>query len=130
MTSQPQVLVVDDDGDVRRMMLQVLSMEGVSALGAANGAEALALLRAGVRPSIVFLDLMMPVMNGWEFVTAQRADPALREIPVVVLSADSNTTAKAAELGVHGSLRKPVDLDELLAMVPGGPLASPAGAHP
>jgi CheY-like chemotaxis protein len=125
MSAGPPVLVVDDDADIRQMMREVLDLEGVPTVGAANGKEALRLLQAGLRPRVILLDLMMPVMNGWEFVAAQRADPALRELPVVILSADSTTEAKARQLGVTISLRKPIDLDALFGVVPPAAEAGP-----
>jgi CheY-like chemotaxis protein len=112
------VLVVDDEPDVRAMFIEVLEDEGYRVLGAANGREALAQLRAAdPRPQLILLDLMMPVMNGWEFRTEQLADPQLAEIPVVVISADGSTRQKAEGIGAHGYIRKPIQLDVLFALV-------------
>jgi CheY-like chemotaxis protein len=80
---------------------------------ARNGEEALAVITGGRRPALVLLDLMMPVMNGWEFLAAVAGDPSLRPIPVVVL-----TAAERAEVpGALEVLSKPMDLKELLRVV-------------
>jgi two-component system chemotaxis response regulator CheY len=112
------ILVVDDDVAIREALEAVLEDEGYVVQSAANGREALALLRAGEGPpAVILLDLMMPVMNGWEFRAAQQDDPILAQIPVVVISADRDVAAKAAALQVPRYLAKPVNLDVLLDMV-------------
>lgn len=122
--ASPSVLVVDDDRDICEVVQTVLELEGYAVVTAGDGAEALACLRAGVRPCLIILDLMMPNMNGMQFREQQQQDPELRAIPVVVLSGDGRAGMKAATLGVEG-LRKPVELDVLLeavrrSCVPGG----------
>jgi len=113
-----RVLVVEDDQDVRDTILDLLEDEGVAAAGAADGGEALQLLRASeVKPSVILLDLMMPTVNGAEFRQQQLEDPALASIPVVLLSADVTTEAACAELRAAGFLRKPVKLSTLLEQV-------------
>ena len=86
------MLVVEDDGDAREALKELLEHAGYGVLGAPNGAVALSLLRAaseGETPAcdIVVLDLMMPIMNGWDFRSKQRADPGLAQIPVLLMSA-------------------------------------------
>jgi CheY-like chemotaxis protein len=111
------VLVVDDDVDIRDMITQALELEGWRVVGAANGAEALRAVRRGPRPDVILLDLMMPVMNGWEFMEAQRQDAALAAIPVVLISGDERLREKAAAAHVAGFLKKPMDLVALLDTV-------------
>lgn len=113
---QPTVLVVDDDHGIRTALAMVLEDEGLRCTTAANGAEALELLRSGVRPDLIILDLMMPVMSGFEFRAAQRADPALAAIPTVVLSAAGEPSSRLRELGVE-VFRKPPDLTQLLEII-------------
>ena len=84
---------------------------------AENGRIALDYLKAHSAPSVVLLDLMMPVMNGWEFRDAQLRDPELSRIPVIVLSADARTSVKARSLGVEQYLRKPIQLEQLVGVV-------------
>src|SRR5215510_5543427 len=81
------VLIVEDDADLREMMAQLLSLEGFQTAAVANGREALEYLQGGEAPHLILLDLMMPVMDGWEFRRQQQADPSLSRVPVIVLSA-------------------------------------------
>ena len=112
-----QVLIVDDDFEIRETLGQILEDEGYAVAGAANGMEALSFLRADNHPCVILLDLMMPVMNGWQFATEQKRDPGLAKIPVVVISAVGDAEQKARTLGAVEVLRKPIDLDQLLATV-------------
>jgi CheY-like chemotaxis protein len=109
------VLIVEDDADLREMMVQILSLEGVDAATATNGQEALDYLRGRDAPKVILLDLMMPVMDGWEFQRERRRDPALADVPVVVLSALDET--RAADAATHEFLKKPLDFDRLLQIV-------------
>jgi two-component system, chemotaxis family, chemotaxis protein CheY len=111
------VLVVEDDVDVRTMIEHVLRLEGLPVSLAANGAEALAQLREGAQPRVILLDLMMPVMNGLQFLREQALDPQMAPIPVVLMSGDDSARAEAAALGAAGFIRKPVELAELIAAV-------------
>jgi two-component system chemotaxis response regulator CheY len=81
------ILIVDDDIDVRRSLSDFLEDEGYSVAAASNGRIALDLLRGGVRPALILLDLMMPGMDGWDFRQAQLEDPALASVPVVIVTA-------------------------------------------
>ena len=114
--SPDPVLVVDDDADIRDTLQSILELYGQPVVTARDGADALVQLRGGVRPCLILLDLMMPRMNGAQFREEQLRDPAFRSLPVVVLSGDAKAEARAAALGVEG-LRKPVDLEVLLAVV-------------
>jgi signal transduction histidine kinase len=106
------LLVVEDDADIREALDGLLSTEGFHVAGAGNGREALEWLRASPKPDVIVLDLMMPVMDGWQFRVAQKHDPALATIPVVALSADA--TAKAAAIDADAYLKKPVDYETLV----------------
>jgi CheY-like chemotaxis protein len=109
------ILIVEDDADLREMMAQLLTLEGFKAEAVANGREALAYLEKGDPPDLILLDLMMPVMDGWEFRRRQRQDPAFASVPVVVLSALDHT--RAVDLGETAFLKKPLDFDRLLELV-------------
>jgi CheY-like chemotaxis protein len=86
-TPQKSVLVVDDDRDLRAGLSLILEAEGYRVAGAADGQQALEALRAGPRPDVILLDMMMPALSGWAFRERQLADPALADVPVVVFSA-------------------------------------------
>jgi CheY-like chemotaxis protein len=109
------VLLVEDNDDVREMMALALQLAGHDVLLARNGRDALGKLKARPRPCVILLDLMMPVMNGWEFREALRDEPALRDVPVVVVSALNKEMAEDA--GVSAYLPKPVDIDRMLELV-------------
>ena len=105
------VLVVDDDSGVRDLLTRSLSFEGFDVMEAANGQDALTQLRTGRRPGVIVLDLRMPVMDGWAFRVAQRADPRIARIPVVILSgADAH---RFQEIEAVAALEKPVSLSQL-----------------
>ena len=106
VTLHPNILVVDDDRDIRDAVSAVLEGEGYEVRCAENGAQALAMMH-GPKPEAIVLDLMMPVMSGWELLQIVHDDRELAAIPIVVLS------AVRAPAGVP-HLAKPVSLDELL----------------
>jgi CheY-like chemotaxis protein len=108
------VLVVDDDTDLLDVTRFALESEGFGVETAENGQQALALLRAGERPDLVLLDLMMPVMNGWRFLDEVARDPSFRAIPVVVLTAADRLEVPS---GVVAFARKPVELGSLLEII-------------
>jgi len=107
-----RVLVVEDDGDIRETLRDVLTWGEYEVVTASNGREALDLLRDGTDVDVILLDLMMPVMSGWEFRRVQLDDPALAGIPCVVLSASAPGQARPDRF-----LAKPVGVDELLFTV-------------
>jgi CheY-like chemotaxis protein len=111
------ILLIEDDEATREVVALLLSSEGCQVTTAANGRLALEQLRNGFRPQLIILDLMMPVMDGWEFRAQQRRDPALADIPVLVLSASGNVRYKAALLGAIECLDKPIDPAVLLDTV-------------
>ena len=117
MTVRDYILIVEDDFDIRDALMQILEEEGYGVRGAANGQEALELLAREPAPKLILLDLMMPVMNGWQFRAEQLKDPRLAGVPVLVISADPHLQLKAESLGAVGLLKKPISLDELLVAV-------------
>ncbi len=114
MTSATDVLIVEDDVDIRDALQEILASEGYRVITAANGKLGLAALAAGPPPRLILLDLMMPVMDGLEFLALKKSDAAIAEIPVIVLSAVSD---KSKVTGVKDFLRKPIELNTLLDAV-------------
>ena len=111
------VLLVEDDADLREVMAEALALRNIATAVAGNGAEAIGYLRNSPPPALILLDLMMPVMDGFQFRREQQAVPAWCEIPVVVLSADRELQVKIGPLAVAGYLRKPVDFADLVAVI-------------
>lgn len=109
------VLVVDDDADAREALAASLDGVGMRAVLARDGGEALALLRGGLRPRAILLDLMMPNVNGREFLEAVRDDPELRELPVFTMSGGEVSTPR----GVRRHLLKPFEIASVLRLVRG-----------
>jgi CheY-like chemotaxis protein len=106
----PRVLIVEDDRDIRETLVELLASAGYETAQAANGRDALDAARHA-RPQLIVLDLMMPVMDGWQFRSEQRRDPALAPIPVIVISACDPSAALDADL----FLQKPFPMDRLVA---------------
>jgi CheY-like chemotaxis protein len=108
------ILVVEDDTAIRETLKFALEMSHYSVFTAANGQEALDVLSTIPKPCLILLDLMMPVMNGWEFSKALDENMMLAPIPVVVVTAFLD---KAKTIRSKGVLKKPVDLEMLLKIV-------------
>jgi CheY-like chemotaxis protein len=109
------VFIVEDDVDTREMLGRFLELEGYQVESAPNGKAALEQLDAGAPACVILLDLMMPVMDGWQFRREQAQHAALADIPVIVVSAAGEERIRKIEADAY--LSKPVDLDELLAQV-------------
>ena len=121
MGQDKNILFVEDDPDIRETLSEILREEGWTVRAASQGKEALEVLRTGSGlPRLILLDLMMPVMNGWQFRAEQLADAALAGVPVVIVSAASNIEQTAEKLGAAAFVKKPVVLDELLRAVQQG----------
>src|SRR5262249_6784546 len=106
--SAGKVLIVEDDEDILEAVRQVLRCEGYDVAAATNGQEAIEYLRSATPPRVILLDLMMPVMDGGQFLRVLEQDRTLAAIPVVVVSADGQLRQKAEDLNVAGYLQKPV----------------------
>jgi CheY-like chemotaxis protein len=118
MTTERSVLIVDDDPDIRESVADALEDEGYRVASASNGSEALRLLRERqLRPDVILLDLMMPVMDGVQFCAEQQLDPELSKIPIVLVSASGSSRALAQQLHAAACMSKPVRLDDLLVTI-------------
>jgi CheY-like chemotaxis protein len=107
------VLVIEDDPDLRESLVEMLRHQGHRVTEASNGRAGLELLHRDPPPDVIVLDLMMPVMDGVEFLHQARSETALRDLPILVLTASG--LPKPA--GATDALRKPADLDRMLAEV-------------
>lgn len=116
IASNLPILVVDDDQAMRLMLETVLLDEGYSVILARNGKEGLE-LAARQRPALVLLDLMMPVMDGWQFLEAIKQMPEFADLPVVLLSASRQIASTARDNPVKAYLPKPFELVKLLAYI-------------
>ncbi len=112
-----RMLVVEDEENVRESVAALLEVEGYEVITANNGAEALAVLRNGPPVSLIFLDLMMPQMDGWAFRARQLNQPQFSDIPVVVLSGAHEIEREIGSMKPAAVLRKPVGIQELLDVV-------------
>ena len=113
-----RVLVVEDDRDIRDAVVEILQDEGYAVAAASDGQEALEHLHSGApRPDLILLDLMMPVMSGYQFRQEQLAIAELASIPVLVITADVNARAKVESLKAAGFVQKPLKIQPLLDRV-------------
>jgi CheY-like chemotaxis protein len=109
----PSVLIVDDDAAIRKMLVDVLSLEGFRTETARDGREALTLLEDGAQ-RVILLDLMMPVMDGWQFCRHLSEHPSVRQRCSIILMSAGEKLEQARDLQVEGYLAKPFDVDQLL----------------
>ena len=118
MTTSPFVLVTDDDEDLRLLCEMYLQLDGFHVAHAANGREALAQVGAH-RPDLILLDLMMPVMDGWECLAALKADPASRDVPVFIITGKNQLAdqERAFAMGAEAFIPKPFQGPALVARV-------------
>jgi DNA-binding response OmpR family regulator len=109
-------LIVEDDRDISKSLRDILELEGYRVTQAANGKEAMLKLHAD-QPGLILLDLMMPVMNGWQFLEANQGDDLLAVTPVIVVSAYGDRVRTSSRIKPLAVLKKPIDLNMLLALV-------------
>lgn len=111
------ILIIEDDNEIRESLVDILADEGYHVVSAKNGKEGLDYLTtAEKRPCLVFIDLMMPIMDGKTFRLEQSKNPEIAEIPTVLFSADGQLDKKAESIGFKDYLKKPIDLNELLVI--------------
>lgn len=108
------VLVVEDDDDIRNAIVDLLETEGYCAYSAVNGKDALEKLSTISKPCLVLLDMMMPIMNGRQFLDEVMKDSSLAPLPVLIVSAVADKTNTEGSVGF---LKKPIDIDTVLDVV-------------
>jgi urea transport system substrate-binding protein len=113
----PTILVIEDDEDILSTVETFLQSEGYRVQAAANGHEALEAIKVrGQLPTLILLDMRMPVLDGWQFAAAFREQYG-GAAPIVVMSAAADTAQRAREIGASGWLSKPFQLSALLEIV-------------
>jgi CheY-like chemotaxis protein len=112
----PLVMVIDDDADIREMIKVLLEIDGYRVVTAIDGVDGMEKLSAEEEPALILLDLMMPKMDGEQFIVALRRSGRTK-IPVIVMSGHSVSGKRADKFRGHPCLTKPVELDELIAVV-------------
>lgn len=108
------ILVVEDDDDIRNVIVEILESEGYPTREATNGKEALDILSTMAKPCLVLLDMMMPIMNGRQFLDKVMTDSYLAPIPVLIVSAVADKTNSEGSVGF---LKKPIDIEVVLKVV-------------
>ena len=116
-TGERRILVVEDDADIAEAMVAILEGEGYVVVHASDGEEALRILRDGLQPSLIVLDLLMPRMDGLQFRRVQQSDRSISGVPVVVVSGVAYLVNEIRSMGVARCFTKPVDVDALLRAV-------------
>jgi CheY-like chemotaxis protein len=109
------VIIVEDDADIRTDLAELLADEGYRVSTAPDGAAALELLRAADPPCLILLDLMMPVMSGWDFCETLKKTPGWRSIPIVVLC--GMAAEQRGKLQVDDAFEKPTDVSMLISRI-------------
>ncbi|MBI4040316.1 MAG: response regulator [Deltaproteobacteria bacterium] len=115
-----KILIVEDDEDLRISFSQLLELEGYEPICACHGQEALDILKNMQElPSLILLDLMMPIMDGFTFRKIQVQDPHLSQIPIVIMTAHRNVDIQKIKTGTSPMvyMQKPVDLDEMISII-------------
>ena len=111
------VMLVEDNPHIRSDLAEILRGEGYKVVTASEGGEALDRMRSAMRPGVILLDLVMQGMDGWEFRDRQLRDPALADVPVILMSGLTEIPRHAAQLAVAAHVTKPIELNSLLATV-------------
>ena len=112
-----QILLVEDDDDIRTAVAAVLAMEGFGVHEASNGLEALVQLRSLERCDLILLDIAMPIKDGVQFRLEQEDDRRFGNVPVIVMTADAHPDACKYQVGAKAALRKPFEIPELLRVI-------------
>lgn len=113
-----KILIVEDDRDIRKNLARLLESEGYEVASAENGQVALDYLKRVTKlPDVILLDLMMPVMDGFQFREQQESEGRLSSIPIVIMTAGGNIEEKKIALGAKAAFKKPADVDSILETI-------------
>jgi two-component system chemotaxis response regulator CheY len=114
---QKRVLVVEDEGDIQNVLRSILELAECEVQAASDGIAALELLKRMGPPDLIFLDLMMPKMDGVSFVQTLRKQESYKDVPVIVLSGDAHVRERVDALNMDVFIAKPFSVDEILDFV-------------
>jgi two-component system, chemotaxis family, chemotaxis protein CheY len=117
MSARKTLLVVEDETVAREGLAVILRQEGYEVILAANGEEALHRLRIRPEPDLIVLDMLMPVLDGWHFLRRLQREEGQPTIPIIVTTGTSLTPEWAKDHGCQGFVRKPIELENLLAEI-------------
>ncbi len=117
MNNAKEILIIDDENDIRSALIEFLEDEGYTLAQAANGQAGLEYLRSNPHPKLILVDYMMPVMGGEEFCLACKNDGQLKELPIALLSAAYVSDIKLREMHVAGVIEKPIDIEKFLTFI-------------
>ncbi len=112
---QKSILLIEDDISLRELVQQLLELEGYKVVTAENGRVGLNLLEKNLAPNLILMDLMMPDLNGWQFIEIKKTIENIREIPVIAFSAYDEHQIKKIE--VQAFVKKPIKIDFLLKTI-------------
>jgi CheY-like chemotaxis protein len=117
-STAPAILIVEDDAIARAGLDIILTRAGYHPVSVSEGGNAIALVRAGLTPVLILLDMFLPGIDGWKFCKIRQQHPVLAQIPVVIMTGLSTATDEwAAALGAVALLRKPIDVERLVSIV-------------
>ncbi len=111
-----KILLVEDDLSIRELLVEIFENEGYQVSSSLNGLEGIKSLQTET-PDLIVMDIMMPVMDGYAFRKEMLADPKSSSIPLLALSAQTQSIEKLADYGITNFIKKPLELDELLEAV-------------
>ena len=118
MDTAKHILIVEDDRDILDVLKDLLESEGYRVSTSENGKEAISFLNSATPlPDLILVDLMMPIMNGFQFREAQQNDERLKSIPVILMSADGHVESKKEKIGMQLFMKKPLDLEQVLSTI-------------
>jgi CheY-like chemotaxis protein len=117
MNIAKEILIIDDENDIRIALIEFLEDEGYTLAQAANGQAGLEYLSSNPHPKLILVDYMMPVMGGEEFCLACKNDEQLKAVPIALLSAACVPDNKLREMHLAGVIEKPIDIEKFLAFV-------------
>ena len=111
------LLIIDDEYDISATLEMVFTMEGYAVLTAYNGAEAMKILKSAPCPDLILSDMMMPVMDGYDFVNALKESQMCQGVPVLLISSALLDLSRIDRRDYHTFIRKPFDLEDVCDLV-------------